>query len=403
MSKEQSGADIDREANTDGGSSTANEKKRTRTVRPYPAGPFEDAMGLGVAIQDLASGQRVKRLTLLEQLQKAPTSEATRQWITNSSKYGITTGSFNSEWLALTETGALATDRTAPIRDQRHAQFTLAIEGVAPFERLYSANKGRKVPSHAVMRDALAEAGFMVDNPTECVDTFIVNCSFLGLLRTIGGSETLVPIDVVLDSLAQSVTETTGVETTIATQIINNAVPAVPAHRTPGAKPDWDTTCFVITPIGEDGSEQRAHADLFLDSLIEPALRELGFDVVRADRIGAGGMITTQIIEYVVRSRLAIADLSFHNPNAFYEMAIRHTCGLPMVQISRKQDRLPFDVNQVRTVVIDTTSIYSLVPKLETYRSEIATQARAALASTSPASNPISVFFPGLQVSIPKT
>ena len=31
-------------------------------------------------------------------------------------------------------------------------------------------------------------------------------------------------------------------------------------------------------------------------------------------------------------------------------------------------------------VVIDTTDIYALVPKLETYRSEIATQVRGALA-----------------------
>ena len=103
-----------------------------------------------------------------------------------------------------------------------------------------------------------------------------------------------------------------------------------------------------------------------------------------------------------MRSRLAIVDLSHHNPNAFYEMAIRHACKLPVVQISRKADRLPFDVNQVRTVVIDTTDIYSLVPKLETYKSEIATQVRAALSDSHEASNPISVFFPGFQVIIPK-
>lgn len=113
-------------------------------------------------------------------------------------------------------------------------------------------------------------------------------------------------------------------------------------------------------------------------------------------------MITSQIIEYLMRSRLVVADLSFHNPNAFYEMAIRHACRLPIVQISRRKDRLPFDVNQVRTVVIDNTDIYTLVPKLETYKSEIATQVRAVLADNNASSgNPISVFFPSFKVIIP--
>jgi hypothetical protein len=64
--------------------------------------------------------------------------------------------------------------------------------------------------------------------------------------------------------------------------------------------------------------------------------------------------------------------------------------------------QVPFDVNQVRTVVIDTTDIYTLTPRIETYRSEIATQARAALADPTVNSNPLTVFFPGFEVTIPK-
>ena len=113
--------------------------------------------------------------------------------------------------------------------------------------------------------------------------------------------------------------------------------------------------------------------------MIEPALKEFGLTVVRADKIGASGMITSQVLEHVLRAKLAIVDLSFHNPNAFYEMALRHACGLPIVQITRKCDKAPFDVNQVRTVVVDTSDIYTLVPKLETYRSEIATTTRRVM------------------------
>lgn len=62
-------------------------------------------------------------------------------------------------------------------------------------------------------------------------------------------------------------------------------------------------------------------------------------------------------------------------------MALRHAVKLPIVQIIRKADRLPFDVNQVNSIIIDDTDIYTFTPKIETYRSEITTLTRRALES----------------------
>src|ERR1039457_4533928 len=67
-------------------------RTRTRAARPYPASSFNEAAALGAAIHQYASGQRVRRLTLLKQMQKSPTSGPTKQLITNSGKYKITTG-----------------------------------------------------------------------------------------------------------------------------------------------------------------------------------------------------------------------------------------------------------------------------------------------------------------------
>jgi hypothetical protein len=61
--------------------------------------------------------------------------------------------------------------------------------------------------------------------------------------------------------------------------------------------------------------------------------------------------------------------------------------------------RLPFDIHQMRTIVIDNRDIYSLVPKIETYRSEIASQVRRALAPEADVDTPLSVHFPSLVVS----
>jgi hypothetical protein len=122
--------------------------------------------------------------------------------------------------------------------------------------------------------------------------------------------------------------------------------------------------------------------------------------VVRADSIDKPGIITRQIIEYIMRSRLVIADLSFHNPNVFYELALRHAVKLPIVQLIRISAKVPFDVNQMRTIQIDTTDIYSLVPKIEFYRAEIANQVRRALEVDHIVDTPISTYFPNMSVTL---
>ena len=381
---------------TPGSSGKAPKRSRSRSPRPYPASSFKEALPLAEAIHQYASGQKVRRLTLLQQMQKSPTSSATQMLITNSGKYGITTGSYAAEWLALTSAGSVAT-APGPLTAQKiDAQFKLAIDGISPFSILYKEYKGKRLPSREVMKDVLAEQNIAADTIAECVDTFVVNAKDLGLIQTIAGSETLFPIEERREGLTKP-----GGALSVDSEISLGAVPE-PEHvaRTTGDKADWSKICFFITPIGEVGSEERKHADLFLSSLVEPALKEFGLKIVRADKIGSPGMITSQVLQHVMRARLDIVDLSFHNPNAFYEMALRHASGLPVVQITRKCDAPPFDVNQIRTAMIDTSDIYTLVPKLEIYRSEIATQVRAALADGT-TGNPITVFFPGFRVTVP--
>jgi hypothetical protein len=366
---------------------------RTRTARPYPASSFKDALVLADAIMTHAAGERVRRLTLLEKMQKSATSGPTKMMITNSGKYGITTGSYAADYIELTQLGKQVVDPLVPVTDRQRASFLLAIEGIPPFSVLYEHYKGKRLPQREVIKDVLKDSGIEVPDLDECVDTFTVNVKDLNLLRTIGGAETLLPVEAVLEELSESKGATADPgDRTRQTSAGSSAAPKSIAES--NGQVDWEKTCFYITPIGADGSEERKHADLFMNSLVEPALAELGLKVVRADKIGDPGMITTQILEYLKRSRLAIADLSYLNPNVFYEVALRHALRLPVVQMIRKSDRLPFDVNQLRTLVFDTSDIYSLVPKLQTYQAEIATQARKAMDDPDSVGNPVSIFYP---------
>ena len=370
-------------------------ERKARAFRPYPAAPFEDALVLAQEIQKIAPDGKVRRLTLLKSINKSPTSSSTQMLITNSGKYKITRGSYRAEWLEITPEGLLAVRAETPPRDRLTARFNLAIAGITPFKTLYDEYSRKKLPAHQVIKDFLETAVNGVDNLDECIDLFIVNAKFLGLLQTIAGSETVLPIEQVVEELQPS------------TQLLTSGTtaPIIPSRDgQPSGRPqeDWSNVCFYISPIGDEGSEERQHSDLFLNHLVEPALREFGSKVIRADKIGESGMITGQILEHLFRARLTIVDLSFGNPNVFYELCLRHAAKLPIVQIIRKQDKIPFDVDQVRTISIDTSGIYSLVPQLETYRSEIATHVRQALANPEAVSNPLTVFCPAFKVSLPE-
>lgn len=364
--------------------------KRTRTSRPYPSASFEETLELGEAIHKYADGEKIRRLTLMEKMEKSPTSSSTHMLIVNSNKYAITRGNYAAEWLELTELGKTATNPEAHPREKLHARFTLAVDGIKPFKALYEGYKGKKIPPHEVLKDFLAERKLSIENFDECIDLFIVNAKFLGLLRMVAGSQLLIPVDQALDEFPRN-----------GEQALTDVRPAsVNGEAKPGPA-DWGNICFYITPIGVDGSEHRKHADLFLNSIVEPALKDLGLKVVRADKIGAPGMITSQILDHILKAKLVIADLSFQNPNVFYELAVRHASQLPVVHIIRKCDKIPFDVNPFRAIEIDTTDIYALVPQLETIRSQIATFVRNAIADPASAKNPLTVFCPGLKVSLP--
>ena len=354
-------------------SKTTTPHKRSRTVRIYPAWTFEQSLPLAQAIQEHASGEKVSRLTLFKAIVKSPTSSASQNLITNSAKYGLTKGSHASDYLELTPNGREITSQEKGSIAYIEKCFECAIEGIAPFKTLYDIYRGKKLPAHAVFSDSLRESHPDIGDTQECIDVFIVNCRFIGLLQEIAGTETLVSIETLIEEIQRNsakLTPANNIRAPHKAKATSQAVNYSKANPTE----DWDSICFYVTPIGEQNSAQRKHSDLFLSYIVEPAVSSLGLKVVRADQIEKAGMITSQIIEHLIKAKLCVVDLSFHNPNVFYEMALRHATNLPVVQICRQSDRIPFDVNQTRTVMIDDSDIYSLIPKLETYRSEIATR-----------------------------
>lgn len=118
--------------------------------------------------------------------------------------------------------------------------------------------------------------------------------------------------------------------------------------------------CFVITPIGNEGSETRKRADQVFKYIIEPVCQECEFEAVRVDQINQADSITQTIIDSLNSSELVIADMTEHNANAFYEMGYRACTGKPMIHIKSKETNIPFDIAGIRAFDYDLTDLDSV-------------------------------------------
>lgn len=124
--------------------------------------------------------------------------------------------------------------------------------------------------------------------------------------------------------------------------------------------------CFIVTAIGESGTETRDRADEVFSYLIAPVCEELGYKPVRVDQVDAVDNINETIINYLKTAPMVVADMTGHNPNAFYELGFRQAKELPLVPIIQAGNGLPFDVISQRTVFYNLS-----VGKIEQSKKEL--------------------------------
>ena len=79
----------------------------------------------------------------------------------------------------------------------------------------------------------------------------------------------------------------------------------------------------------------------------------LGTECRRADE-NAIGSITKGIFEKIYFADIVIADLTFSNPNVFYELAVSHCIGRKTVLITQ-EEKIPFDIGQEYVIKYSNT------------------------------------------------
>lgn len=118
--------------------------------------------------------------------------------------------------------------------------------------------------------------------------------------------------------------------------------------------------CFVVTQIGSEGSDVRKRADQVFKYIIGPTCEKCGFEAVRVDQINQADSITQTIIDMLGTAELVVADMTGHNPNAFYEMGFRACTGKPMINLKQKGESIPFDIASIRAFDYDLSDLDSV-------------------------------------------
>jgi hypothetical protein len=109
--------------------------------------------------------------------------------------------------------------------------------------------------------------------------------------------------------------------------------------------------CFVVMGFGKKTDYPTGRV-LDLDKsykyIIKPAAEAAGYECIRADEIQHAGNINVPMYQQLLHADVVIADVSTYNPNAFYELGVRHALK-PYTTITIAEDKLvfPFDVGQI--------------------------------------------------------
>lgn len=106
--------------------------------------------------------------------------------------------------------------------------------------------------------------------------------------------------------------------------------------------------CFVIMPIADTDGYTQDHFRHVYDDIIVPACENAGFAPNRADEVKQSNLIHLDILKKLLNAPMAVCDLSSHNPNVLFELALRQAFDKPVALIQEVGTKSIFDIAPLR-------------------------------------------------------
>jgi tetratricopeptide (TPR) repeat protein len=114
-----------------------------------------------------------------------------------------------------------------------------------------------------------------------------------------------------------------------------------------------DKICFVIMGYGKKTDPSLGKTfdlDVTYNTIIKPSVEKAGLKCVRGDEVLESGIIDRSMYALLIHADLVIADITTFNPNAIYELGIRHAAKpFSTIVMKEKEGALPFDINHIKT------------------------------------------------------
>lgn len=134
--------------------------------------------------------------------------------------------------------------------------------------------------------------------------------------------------------------------------------------------------CFVVMGYGtrfSPSSRKKINLDLVYKEIIRPVIVGCGYECTRGDEVKDCGLIDESMYYGILEADLVVADISTLNPNAIYELGVRHGVKKNRTIIMMEsKDRFFFDLNHSRTVRYTYSGWNSIFrPEIERVRAKL--------------------------------
>jgi hypothetical protein len=295
----------------------------------FPKHTLEDAIRVARAIEDKNAGNPMPASVLAV----AVGYRQSQDWrflelLRSANQYGLVEGTGSASQVHL---GKLGQDIVAPSSpSQRAAGLSASFRNVKDFNDVEKFYSGKLIPEDEFFLNTLTRE-FKI--PRDRADAFArVFTENLRYLRSfaIGAGEVEANSNVAADLK----------EHTPAEKIPTPSVIKAPRGR------EFLDTCFVMMPFG-------SWFDRYYQDIYVPAIRDAGFEPVRADELFTTGSVVEQIWEEITKAKLLLADLSGKNPNVFYELGLAHAAIKPVVFTASSVSDVPFDLRHLRVIIYE--------------------------------------------------
>lgn len=171
-------------------------------AKPFPLVKFEDIIIIAKTIFEDGLDDRLRRLALFERLDRTATSSTSRNMITSSSRYGLTSGSHSAEYLTLTEDGKIIASQSSSLSTIPEKVFHCAIRRFDIFNQVYEKLKGNRLPAQDVLQDQFGQLGLSARDCDVASEIFLANSRYVGIIREVGGSDHIIPIEQLVEEIS---------------------------------------------------------------------------------------------------------------------------------------------------------------------------------------------------------